>query len=330
MIPKKGQPGKWRLILDLSFPTQHSVNDGIPKDPFSLQYISVDDAIKILMVLGPRALMAKFDVESAYRNVAMRPDERYLFGMRWRDLFFIDLALPFNLRSAPLIFNSIADMVEWILKVNYSVRYLLHYLDDFLSLGPAGSSACADSITIARSVFSRLGLPLHPSKCEGPTPVLIFLGIELISPIQTARLLHDKLISTLELLYQWASKKWCTRTELKSLIGSLHHVTKVVPPGRTAIWPGGWSFYNLGMGSVSFAYRRFVPFPIYLSLWIPLEATVLVQFGATRGWRNLGQRRCRPPISRLWSYFPSWSRRTFGGVNGHAYKLSSFATTMPS
>ena len=197
VIPKKGQPGKWRLILDLSSPTQHSVIDGIPKDPFSLQYIFVDDAIKILIVQGPGAVMAKFDVKSAYRNVAMRPDERHLLGMRWRDLFFVDLALPFGLRSAPFIFNSIADLVEWILKVNYSVRYLLHYLDDFLSLGPAGSSFCADSITIAHSVFFRLGLPLHPSKCEGPTPVLIFLGIELNSLTQTARLPHDKLISTL-------------------------------------------------------------------------------------------------------------------------------------
>ena len=162
--------------LDLFSPTQHSVNDDIPKDPFSLQYISVNDAIKILMALGPGALMAKFDVGSAYRNVAMRPGERYSFGMRWRDLFFVDLALTFGLRSAPFIFNSIGDqLVEWILKVNYSVRYLLHYLDDFLSLGPAGSSACADRITIARSVFFRLGLPLHPSKCEGPTSVLIFL-----------------------------------------------------------------------------------------------------------------------------------------------------------
>ena len=176
VIPKKGQPGKWQLILDLSSPHQHSVNDGIPKDPFSLQYISVDDAIKILMVLGPGALMAKFDVESAYRNVAMRPDERYLFGMRWRDLFFTNLALPFALRSATFIFNSIADMVEWILRVNYAVHYLLHYLDVFLSLGPAGSSACTDSVMVARSVFSRLGLSLHPSKCEGPSPVLIFLG----------------------------------------------------------------------------------------------------------------------------------------------------------
>jgi hypothetical protein len=52
VIPKKGPPGKWRLILDLSSLNQHSVNDGIPKDLFSLQYISVDDAIRILMHLG--------------------------------------------------------------------------------------------------------------------------------------------------------------------------------------------------------------------------------------------------------------------------------------
>ncbi len=230
VIPKKGPPGKWRLILNLSSPNQHSVNDGIPKDLFSLQYISVDDAIGILR---PGALMAKFDVESAYRNVAMRPDERFLFGMRWRNTFFVDLALPFGLRSAPFIFNSIAEMVEWILKSNYLIKYLLHYLDDFLSLAPAGSSECADSVVIARSVFSRLELPLHPSKCEGPTTVLIFLGVELNSITQTARLPHEKLVATMQLLREWAGKKWCKRKELESLIGSLHHVTKVVPPGRT-------------------------------------------------------------------------------------------------
>ena len=67
---------------------------------------------------------------------------------------------------------------------------------------------------------------------------------------------------------------------------------------RRWLLPGGWSFYNPGMESVSFACRRFVPFPIYLSPQIPLEASVLVQFGAARGWRDLGRRRCRPPISR--------------------------------
>lgn len=233
VIPKKGQPDKWRLILDLSSPVYHSVNDGIARDDFSLQYISVDDAIRILMRLGPGALMAKFDVQSAYRNIALRPDERYLFGMRWRDNFFVDLALPFGLRSAPFIFNSVADMVEWILKVNYSVRFLLHYLDDYLTLAPPSSPECVENVALARGVFSRLGLPLHPTKCEGPSTVLVFLGIELDSVSQIARLPPAKLASAGRLLHRWAARRWCSRKELESLVGVLHHVSKVVPPGRT-------------------------------------------------------------------------------------------------
>ena len=30
VIPKNHQPGKWRLIVDLSYPEGNSVNDGIP------------------------------------------------------------------------------------------------------------------------------------------------------------------------------------------------------------------------------------------------------------------------------------------------------------
>ena len=36
VIPKNHQPGKWRLILDLSAPPDHSVKTGILKDAFSL------------------------------------------------------------------------------------------------------------------------------------------------------------------------------------------------------------------------------------------------------------------------------------------------------
>jgi hypothetical protein len=69
VIPKRHQPGKWRPILDLSSPNGENVNDGIPKGPSSMRYISVDDAIRSLVVIGPAALMAKFDVKTAYRNI---------------------------------------------------------------------------------------------------------------------------------------------------------------------------------------------------------------------------------------------------------------------
>ena len=64
-IPKRYQPGKWRLILDLSSPAGHSVNDGIAGKDYSLQYMKVDDIIAGIMRLGRGSLMAKFDVQNA-------------------------------------------------------------------------------------------------------------------------------------------------------------------------------------------------------------------------------------------------------------------------
>ena len=51
VIPK-GSSGKWRLILDLSFPTGFSVNDGIPQST-TLSYTSVDEAAQLVWRLGP-------------------------------------------------------------------------------------------------------------------------------------------------------------------------------------------------------------------------------------------------------------------------------------
>ena len=79
----------------------------------------------------------------------------------------------------------------------------------------------------------RLGLPVHPGKCVGPSTVLVGLGIELDSVNQVARLLAQKLSALKELISSWLLRKWCNRQELESLIGHLHHAAKVVWPGRT-------------------------------------------------------------------------------------------------
>ena len=231
VIPKTHQPGKWRLILDLSSPAGHSVNDIIPKDPYSLKYVTVDDAIRSLVDLGPGELMAKFDVKAAYCNIPIHPDDRYLLGMKWRDSFYVDLVLPFGLRSALFVFNSVVEAVEWILVHNYLISPLFHYLDDFLTIGPPNSPQCQSHVETAFQVFTRLGRPLHLEKCEGPSTILTFLGIELDSVQQLARFPADKVDQILRLFQQWSRKKACTRRDLESLIGSLHHACRVAVPG---------------------------------------------------------------------------------------------------
>ena len=73
VIPKNNQHGKWHLILDLSSAEGRSVNDGIPETLFSVQYVTVDAFVVGIMAHGQGTLMAKFDVVSAYQNVAVHP-----------------------------------------------------------------------------------------------------------------------------------------------------------------------------------------------------------------------------------------------------------------
>ena len=62
----------------------------------------MDQVIQLVSQFGPGALMAKFDVKVAYRNFLVHPLDRYLLGMKWRNHYYVDLTLPFGLRSAPL------------------------------------------------------------------------------------------------------------------------------------------------------------------------------------------------------------------------------------
>ena len=55
VIPKR-QPGKWRSIADLSHPKGHSINDGIPAHLCSLQYVTIDEAIKGIIQSGQGTL----------------------------------------------------------------------------------------------------------------------------------------------------------------------------------------------------------------------------------------------------------------------------------
>lgn len=68
-IPKKHQPGKWRLITDLSFPEGASVNEAIDPKLCTLSYITVDEVAKAALSLGQGALIDKIEIKSAYHLI---------------------------------------------------------------------------------------------------------------------------------------------------------------------------------------------------------------------------------------------------------------------
>ena len=123
------------------------------------------------------ALLAKVDIKSAYRLVPVHPHDRPLLAVQFRDDVYIDAVLLFGLRSAPKIFNALADDLAWILE-QAGIQHLFHYLDDFIIVGPPDSQQCGSDLALLESVCAELGVPLAAHKKEGATPVITFLGIE--------------------------------------------------------------------------------------------------------------------------------------------------------
>ena len=236
VIPKRSQPNKWRLIVDLSSPEGHSVNDG---NLCSIKYTSVDDVVNIIQQLGQGTLLVKLDLRDAYRIVPVHPNNRPLLGMQWRDSTYIDTALPFGHRSAPKIFSALINALLWILQ-SQGTSPSLHYLDDFLLLGSPNSSNCSQALQTTLDICKVLGVPIAEEKTEGPATSLTFLGIEIDTDLLQLKLPSSKLSALLDMLSSWGSShprrkmlRSATKRDLLSLIGHLNHAATVVKPGCT-------------------------------------------------------------------------------------------------
>ena len=115
----------------------------------------------------------------------------------------------------------------------------LHYLDDFLLLGPPSSKTCQAAPCATLSTCEELGLPVAPEKTEGPGTVLTFLGIEIDTVACLLRLPQEKLRDLQATIRKWMQsgprpvpRRSGKKRDLLSLIGLLNHAATVVRPGR--------------------------------------------------------------------------------------------------
>ena len=172
----------------------------------------------------------------------------------------IDCALPFGLRSAPKIFNAVADALQWIIH-KHGVDWIVHYLDDFLCAGPPGSALCSEGLSKMLECCQALGVPVASEKIEGPATTLTYLGIEMDTVNMQLRLPQDKLDRVKAVVDQWlVRRKAGKKRDLQSLAGLLQHAAKVFRPGRSfmsrlfetmesAKHPDHWVHLNAGFRS---------------------------------------------------------------------------------
>ena len=80
--------------------------------------------------------------------------------------------LPFGLRSAPKIYTTVADALEWVARQR-GVPEIDNYLDDFVTLRPHGTADCQKNLDIIIQTCTDLGIPLALEKLEGPIQLVL-------------------------------------------------------------------------------------------------------------------------------------------------------------
>ena len=226
VCPKK-KPGTFRLIHHLSFPEGQSVNDGISEYASSVQYTTLSHAISQIKKLGCFSFLAKSDIESAFRLLPIHPDDHHLLGMSWDNKYYYDLCLPMGCSSSCKLFEKFSSALEHIVR-DQTNGTILHFLDDFLLVGHT-ESECKHLLETFINTADSLGVPLAVEKTEGPTTVLSFLGIELDTKNQIARLPPEKLETCRNMILSFLPRKKTNLRTTQSLLGLLNFACNVVP-----------------------------------------------------------------------------------------------------
>ena len=123
--------------------------------------------------------MLKRDFKSAFRHIPTSPQGYWLLIFEWKGHYYVDLCLPFGLRTAPRIFNLFSEAIHWILETLYGWK-LTHYLDDFLVVFPPSDEDTIQSHSFDfDTVLSQMGFTKAADKdMEGTSVVHLGFIIE--------------------------------------------------------------------------------------------------------------------------------------------------------
>lgn len=172
------------LIVDMSAPHNDeenlSMNTLIDKSEFSLCYVTMDDAIRLIKLCGKGASLIKSNITDAFKIMPILYKLWPYHGIKWDDKYYFFKRLVFGSRSSPKIFDALSSTVCWIAEKKYKIPNVLHLLDDFLVVVPPFDDA-HKVMEGFLGIFRTLGIPLSEKKTEGPCTELEYLGIILDS-----------------------------------------------------------------------------------------------------------------------------------------------------
>jgi len=235
LIPKKA-PHDYRLIHNLSFPLNNSINDYISDSDASVQYSTFDHAVRLVWNCGIGAIMQKHDIKSAFRQLPIHPDDYCLLGFKVDNKYYYDKVLPQGCRISCKLFEIVSSFIQWRVIDISQQSSICHYLDDFFMCGSADTLMCQTTSDTFLELCSNINMPLAHEKSVGPSTRMEFLGLTIDSISRRIIVPPEKLhLARVKLINIMAHSK-ATLHEVQSLTGLLAFLCKAIPAGRAFLY----------------------------------------------------------------------------------------------
>lgn len=177
VVPKKNTDS-FRIIHDLSYP-KHAmhVNATIPRENSTVSLDNFDNVASLVLSAGKSSLLAKADIEEAFRIIPISPLDYHKLGFKFENNFYFDRVLPMGASSSVAIFETFSRALQWFLKNNFNVTRVSHIIDDFIFVGPSASTECLNSLNAFFKLASTIGLTIKSDKTVMPSTVVEVHGI---------------------------------------------------------------------------------------------------------------------------------------------------------
>ena len=109
--------------------------------------------------------------------------------------------------------------------------HLHNYVDDLIYCGlPSNIHLSFETLL---ELLIKLGLTINPKKLVALCTSRVSLGILINTETRTMSVPPDKLNSVIDMCNQWQNKKFCSKSQLQSLLGSILYLSKCVKTAHT-------------------------------------------------------------------------------------------------
>ncbi|XP_051745764.1 uncharacterized protein LOC127510229 [Ctenopharyngodon idella] len=167
--------------------------------------------------------------KDAYFHVSILPRHRPFLRFAFEGRAYQYKVLPFRLALSPHIFTKVAEVAIVPLK-EQGVR-ILNYLGDWLILASSREQLC-EHRDMVLAHLSRLGLRVNWDKSKlAPMQRISYLGMELDSVAQTARLTEERVQSVLNCLSTLKRRTAAPLKLFQRLLGHMASAAAVTPLG---------------------------------------------------------------------------------------------------